>query len=1396
MESLATYIPMDRRQAIVRAQSLPDRTSGAVLFADISGFTPLTEALMQEFGPRGGAEELTKQLNAVYGALITQVHHYLGSVIVFSGDAITCWFDDNTSIGSGQAGLRATACALNMQQVMRRFSEVGICPGITISLAIKIAVAVGPVRRFTVGDPQIQVMDVLAGETLDRMAKTEKQANQGQVVLGSKAMARLGGQVAVVKWREATETGQRLAIVGGLTRPVEADPWPDLPPSWEEAAGEQVRSWLLPPVYERLSTDQGRFLAELRPATALFLKFGGLDYDHDDAAGEKLDMYVRWVQNVLVRHESYLLQLTTGDKGSYLYAAFGAPLAHDDDSVRAVAAALELRTIPPEVDFISGVQIGISQGRMRAGAYGGPMRRTYGVLGDEVNVAARLMGKAESGQIWVSERVADAATKHYRFDYVGAIPLKGKTEPLPVYTPAGRSLPSLQRPAGLFTGLLVGREIELARMEQVLGAVLGGTGQILRVEGVAGVGKSRLTAELIGRAIGRGLRVALGNCHGAGQAVAYEPWRQIFRTLLGLTGDPGEQSETGHGEAAQVEATVSAMNPDWLPRLPLLGDLLDLPIPDNETTTAFDPKLRRESLLALAVDMIRVWASARPLLLVIEDAHWMDEISLELTLALGRAIARTPTLLLLVHRPPIRGEQPLLPELDPLPSYTLLDLCELSPEEIRTLATGRLKGELSALALALVQAQVQGNPFFAEEMIDALRESGGLYLHDDGVWDLAEPLFNALREANCLVREDGRWRLAEDSLLLAADLGLPDSIHGVVLSRVDRLPEPHKLTLKVAGVVGRVFEFDVLADSHPTHPEREALLREIEVLEERDFTRAEMPPPHLTFMFKHNITREVVYQTLLEEQQRELHQAVGEALESWRPGAVERLAYHYSHSPARDKAMFYLDRAARKAQREYANETALNHYNQALALETRWKWLIGKVELLHILGLRDDERAALEALAAIPEAPVSEVAYLLGQYYEAVGDYIQAQTSIKQALAAHRRLANVAGEVRCLTQLGWVAGRQGDYARAKDWYTQALEMLRGDPAYADEEARALNGLGVICGMQGDYAWAEECFERALALSNASGNRIGEAQALNNLGIAAFYQCHFAEAQAYHRRALETRRAIGDRAGEGTSLLNLAQSTRDAGDYGQALLYLSEALAIGQTIGDRWGEANVRNDLGVLHLLVGDWPTAQMHFHHGLELCKEIGDRAGQAYVLCNLGQTLRDTGDLDAAEELLTDSLVLAQEQDDKHLAALCLSHLGMVSLRAGRLDQAMERAGAALAARSELGLPLWATADLATLAAASLASGNTDNALEYARQALTTLDGCGGAGPEFPQRDYFVCYEVLSATGQAEAARSALQSAHTLVIAKAEKITDPALRQSFLERVPFNREIVREYTM
>lgn len=684
MESLNAYIPRDRRQALLRGENLPDRAVGAVLFVDISGFTPLTEALVQQFGPRRGADELIRQLNLVYDLMIAEVHRWGGSVVSFSGDAITCWFDRDE-------GLNALASARAIRQAIDQAMQAeGPLARLSTAFAVKSAVTTGPVRRFLVGDPDIRCLEVLAGATVERIAEAESLAHQKEIVIDAETAAHLGDQVTIAEWRENSTPGRRYAVVEQL--PAKDTPAPaNLPlitqPPEDAPAGrltdEQVRPWLLRPVYERLKAGRERFIAELRVAVALFLRFRGLDYDRDDTAGAKLDAYIRWVQHVLAGYEGYLIELSIGDKGSYLYAAFAAPLAHGYDAARAVTAALDLQTPPPELDFITDVQIGLSQGRMRAGPYGGSTRRTYGVQGSEVNVAARLMQHARPGQPLISKHVSEAASRNYTFKYLGAVNIKGRQDPIPVFGALNKRV--LTPPRLIST---VRREEALPQFEQILETVVAGQGQILRLEQVDKFGPSHLSADFIERALARGFQVTVGSCQPSRHSPVYAPWRQIFRAWFDLMPNPiAGQDKTvwTTQQTARLQTAIKEMNADWLPLLPLFGSLLDLSIPDNETTAGFDPFLRQGVLIALVIELVQTWTHDQPSLLLIEDAHWLDEPSQELILALARAMTRTPLALILVHGPIHSEDRPLLPELDHLAHYNQISLFGRSEPAARAL---------------------------------------------------------------------------------------------------------------------------------------------------------------------------------------------------------------------------------------------------------------------------------------------------------------------------------------------------------------------------------------------------------------------------------------------------------------------------------------------------------------------------------------------------------------------------------------------------------------------------------------------------------------------------------------------------------------------------------------
>jgi predicted ATPase/class 3 adenylate cyclase len=1208
IEALSVYIPMDRRQALARGASLPERPQGAALFADISGFTPLTEGLVRELGPQRGAEELTIHLNLVYHSLITELHRFGGSVIGFSGDAITCWFDDpstsspvrpytgpglpsqaqpapwpggqpaaarqdglTASPRAAQAGLRATACALAMQGAMVLYAAVPTPSGRTVSLAMKAAVATGAVRRFLVGDPDIQVMDVLAGVALDQLAAAEHQAGKGEVVLDAAAAAALGEQVEIAAWRHDEETGQRFGVVAGLLNPVSPSPWPQLPS--DALSEEQVRPWLLPLVYERLRSGQGEFLAELRPAVALFLRFGGIDYNGDEAAGAKLDAYVRQVQRTLAGYESNLLQLTIGDKGSYLYAAFGAPLAHEDDAVRAASAALELSDLTTTFDFITPVQIGISQGRMRTGAYGGMLRRTYGVLGDEVNLAARLMQAAAPGQILVSKVTQQSAGEAFNWESLPDLKVKGKAEPVPVFSLAGlreRQTIRLQEPR--YALPMVGREAELALIEEKLEQVLQGRGQLIGVSAEAGMGKSRLVAEVIRLAYERELVGYGGECQSYGTHASYLAWQSIWRGFFDV-----DSTWPVHVQAQALETQLGWIDPALAARAPLLGAVLNLPIPDNELTRSFDAKLRKTSLEALLVDCLRARARQMPLLLVLEDCHWLDPLSHDLLEVVGRAILDLPVLLVLAYRPP-ELERLQAPRLSQLPHFLEIGLADFTPQEAERLIGLKLmdffgpQTEVPQDLVERITARAQGNPFYIEELLN--------YLQDRGI----DP---------------------HDSRALE-HLDLPSSLHSLILSRIDQLTESQKITLKVASVIGRLFRAAMLWGVYPQLGDQRRVEADLDALSRLELTPLDAPKPELTYLFKHIVTQEVAYETLPFATRAMLHDQIGQYIERTYLDTLDQyvdlLAYHYDRSQNEAKKREYLLKAGEAAQADYANAAAIDYYRRVLPL------------------LLAQEQVA--------------VMLKLGQVLELVGEWDEAGALYRQALELAEQLGDRQAQARCQTAQGELFRKQSQYTEAAVWLERGRAVFEelGDEAGVGQ---VLHLAGTLAAQQGDYQTARALYEQSLVIRRKLADRPRIAGLLSNLGIVARFQADYDLARALNEEALAIRRELGDRWAIANSLNNQGTVALDQGDYAEARARLEEAVVILREIGDRWYYANSLNNLGNVARAQADYATARALYTESLVINRDLGDKWALAYLLEDIGGLSALQGEAERALRLV-----------------------------------------------------------------------------------------------------------------------------------------------------------------
>lgn len=1219
MASLFTFLPADRRRALDAGVPLPDRAVGAALFADISGFTALTATLRHELGARRGAEDLIRHLDGVFSVLIESIQRYYGNVIGYSGDAITCWFDEADSGGAAavpNASARAVACAFELQEEMARMKAITTPAGSTIPLGIKVAVAAGPARRFLVGDPQTYVIEVLAGATLDRMSAAEELAARGQVIVSAEVPAHLPPPPAVAAWREAD--GRRFALLSPPQNRVPPPPPLPLPALDDETA----RPWLLPPVYEHLRLRTEAFLAELRPAVPLFVKFSGIDYDGDDDAGAKLDTFVRRAQALLDRYEGYLLQITMGDKGSYLYACFGAPLAHENDTARAAAVALELNHMAAGLGFLEPLQIGISQGLTHSGAYGGPRRRTFGVMGNEVNLSARLMVAARPGQILVSSRAAGTLGDEFTLNALPPISLKGIDEPFPVAellarrrATGGRSSPS--------GGALVGREAERAAIDEALAELGRGSSPVLMIEGAPGIGKSLLLLDLAERAGAAGPSPLLLSGYGdpVESSTIYFAWRPILERLLA-----GDDAPPG---AIRRETLLDRLSPESRPLAALLNSVLPLDLPETELTGQMMGELRQEHTQRLMLELLRGAAESRPVLLTFDDAQWLDSVSLAL---IGRAHREIrPLLLAMTSRIVGDDATPLYAELRGLPTTRQVVLDTLPPAAIENLVCRRLGiTRLPPAVARLIHDKAEGHPFFSEELAHALRDAG------------------------LLIIEGGEARLAPGADTEVLDF--PNTIQGVITSRIDRLPASQQLTVKVASVIGRIFAFRVLDEIYPVELDTERLHEYMRRLEQLDITPLEEPEPNLSYIFKHLVTQEVVYGLMTSDQRRRLHRRTAvwhETNGSSDPAhRLPLLAHHWRMAGETDKAAGYYERAGVNAFRDYANPEAIRFLEQAEALGGAGAPAVQRARRRRLMG---------------------EANYRLTRIEQCMAEYGLALELLGRPVpgsAARRGLGVARAMARQVTHRLFPRRMIG---RAAPDERDALL----------EASRALEGAGEIYYNLGDFVTTFYCTMTAFNLAERAGPSPelmrGYANMCATLGTVGLNRA----ADGYRARALALEGRIDDLSARAWSRIPLSSHSLWVGNWQRAELEIREALDIYEQLGDwrRWSVAawlwpQAAQCRGELERARDLWAELHAVAVRSRDTRHQVRGLGGRFFNFLTLG-------DEDSAYNCLEDARVVLEENPEMMPVEERLWHAANAASAARRGDwpKAREAANEALAA-------------------------------------------------------------------------------------------------------------------
>ncbi|MFW6182426.1 MAG: ATP-binding protein, partial [Chloroflexota bacterium] len=809
----------------------------------------------------------------------------------------------------------------------------------------------------------------------------------------------------------------------------------------------------------------------------------------------------------------------------------------------------------------------------------------------------------------------------------------------------------------------------VGRLQEALAALREGRGQTLRLTGEAGMGKSHLAAHLARQARAAGVQVAFGAAQSVSHNTPYLPWRQIFHALLGLQ----EQDEAR--AAARLERYLQERHPQFVVRLPLLGDLLGLPIPDNPTTAALDSDVRQEALFSLLVEIIRAQAGHGPVLLMVDNAQWMDEASWRLTQNLARGVTPSaPVLLVLLQRPGgDEGDEVAAAE---------VALGELHQQTVSRLIERQLGGAPAPLLSALIHHAARGNPFFVGELLAALKE-GGQLARDGGAWQVGEGLLSQLQRANAVVQQAGQWRLSPGVDLSMMPLGLPDSIHGLVLSRLDRLPEAQKVTLKVSGVVGHIVDLALVARAHPDAKRLAEIRAEAVELAAHAVLREEAPE-HDIYAFRHHTTQEVVYETLLYDQRRQLHGAVAQALVEKEPDAAAAIAYHAFLGQEWALALEHNLRAGEQARQLYANQqsieflqNALHSSRQLAEVDTdeqckRIHLALG--ELYVMSGRHDDAQRHLQAalyLASHLHDPQAEAAAYRWQArsHEQRGDYAAALDYIEQGLAAlDRQLSPLAAELDLLA--GLIHARQGRFEQALALCRHSLEVSRqlDDVAIG---ARTYNLMGIV-ELRSNSSGAVDRFRQSLAQYQALGDVYGQATSHNLIANGYFAQGEWSRADAHYRQALDFFTQIGNVYSQVLVNNNLGGIALKQGRLARALAYYRQAAdLLEQSGGSQWVLGALHMNMGNAHLQREELDAAGEQLRLARDYLDQVQARDLLPELLGLLAELALRRGDLARAEEECRQSLQLARELTMPREEGHTLRIAGEIALARRRYEEA-----------------------------------------------------------------------------------------------------------------------------
>lgn len=1014
---------------------------------------------------------------------------------------------------------------------------------------------------------------------------------------------------------------------------------------------------------------------ERRQATIMFADVSGYTRMSEQLDPEEVSQVLRELRRaasqVIEKHGGTVNQFI----GDEVMALFGIPHAKEDDPVRAIRTALELRAEiaerAKELQSGSGKELaihtGISTGLIMA-QYRNDREGLYQLTGDTVNTAARLRSLAEANEILIGSATQRLVRPYFELERRTPVSLKGKTLPITPYCVVRESAISSRFDAARARGFKshIGRTRELETLRLCIGRALEGEGQLVTVEGEPGIGKSRLIYEFVNGLDREQLVVAQARCHSHGVEIPYFPFLNSLRRSL----DISEQDDNAEALRKAVSA-IKGIDPALERYLPFLLHLLAI-----RSQYALPPDIKGEALRkaleeALAA-IITMTTKLQPMVLVIEDWHWSDLASQSALRQLLRLLSSYRLMVIVSHRSEYVCD---FGAISRATSVRVNPFTEREVEDLIKTATGTQS--LPQGLSQMICENTDGNPLFVEEVCYSLIESEAIAL-----------------EGHALVLQQPLERLL-----------LPDTVQAVIRARLDRLDDGAKILVGQASVIGRTFTLRLLERIyHGPSPLFDAL----DALQAQEIVRQTRTLPEPEYAFRHVLAREVAYDTLLQQQRRQLHEAVGLAIEETHPERSEDtavLAYHFARSGRADKAVQYALLAGRRAAELYANSEAATYFNDALTTASGLPVTVDtqRWQIDAILGLvaasvgphdlkRDQDllrQAQQFAEASSDHRRLAQVLYWLGRTHYTLAE-------LDQAIGYGRRSLEIADQMNdrelaaaLVNLMARAYSQQSDIARSAEMMERSVDQMQmlGNKS---EESSAAGYLSALLGYLGKFEKALRYAERSIQLAQELKNPYAQAASLHYRGVVRDQQGRWDLAIEDFDRAQKIAETAGDTFRVYLVKFMAGRARQMVGDpiSGQALV--EQAISLATKMGTTFMLAQARGFLAACHLAAGDHAQTQAVCTSAIDLADKTGDKFAKALAFRTLAECIDQspqTINRSEAMRLMLEAIRIQDEIGAKPELARSYRSLSVICKAAGEMEESKKYSTEASRAFRELGM-------------------------------------------------------------------------------------------------------------